>query len=151
MDIEHPKTKGIITEYKVISKLLELGYPVSKPVGDNLPYDIIIDIDGKLYTVQIKTGRYDNGCIVFNAFSSRNNMSKVYVKTYLGQVDYFITWYEKELFFMIAVEDSPHTTIRFRVEPTKNNQEAGVVWAKDYILEDVLMSIRNGNILMNGG
>lgn len=31
----HPKEKGIITETKVLSKLIELGYIVSLPYGDN--------------------------------------------------------------------------------------------------------------------
>ena len=38
-----------------IFKLTQLGYPVSLPITDNNIYDLIVDIDGKFKSVQVKT------------------------------------------------------------------------------------------------
>ena len=41
---------------KVIAKLLELG-DVSIPVGNNARYDCVLDLNGKLLRIQIKTAK----------------------------------------------------------------------------------------------
>lgn len=45
---------GEAAEIRVASELMELGYPVSKPLGDNEPYDLIADFTGDLIKVQVK-------------------------------------------------------------------------------------------------
>lgn len=50
------KQIGTITEMKVIAKLLELG-DVSIPVGNNARYDCVLDFNGKLLRIQIKTAK----------------------------------------------------------------------------------------------
>lgn len=52
----NPKQEGTITEMKVIAKLLELG-DVSIPVGNNARYDCVLDFNGKLTRIQIKTAK----------------------------------------------------------------------------------------------
>lgn len=52
----NPKQVGTITEMKVIVKLLELGQ-VSIPLGNNARYDCILDLNGKLIRIQIKTAK----------------------------------------------------------------------------------------------
>ncbi len=49
------KTKGELVEQIVITELMKLGVVVSKPVGDNQPYDILIDYKDRIYKVQIRT------------------------------------------------------------------------------------------------
>lgn len=46
---------GDSAELLVGGKMREIGAQVSFPFGDNAPYDLIIDIGGSLYRVQIKT------------------------------------------------------------------------------------------------
>lgn len=46
--------QGEAAEIQVASELMSLGYPVSKPLGDNEPYDLIVDFDGDLIKVQVK-------------------------------------------------------------------------------------------------
>lgn len=52
-----PNTKdiGILSELKVITELVEMGFIVSQPYGDNAPYDFIVDTGDKLLKVQVKT------------------------------------------------------------------------------------------------
>jgi hypothetical protein len=53
------KAKGDIAEQAAILKLLQLGWGVSKPFGDRLPYDLIVDISGKLVKLQVKSAWFD--------------------------------------------------------------------------------------------
>lgn len=53
------KHKGDIAEQAVILKALQMGWEVAKPVGDRLPYDLIIDLNGKLVKVQVKSAWFD--------------------------------------------------------------------------------------------
>lgn len=46
------KQKGEIAEANVIAILLEKGYAISKPLGDNQPYDLVLDKDGLLLKIQ---------------------------------------------------------------------------------------------------
>jgi hypothetical protein len=51
----HPKTRGEIAEALFIAKALSLGFIVSKPFGDNAPYDFILGYRKRLFRVQIKS------------------------------------------------------------------------------------------------
>ncbi len=48
------KLKSDISEHAVIVRLLKLGYKVLKPIGDRLPYDLAVDVDGRLVRIQVK-------------------------------------------------------------------------------------------------
>ena len=49
------KLKSDISEHAVIVRLLRLGYKVLKPIGDRLPYDLAVDIEGNLVRIQVKS------------------------------------------------------------------------------------------------
>ncbi len=53
------KLKGDIAEQATILKVLERGWAVIKPLGDRLPYDLVLDIKGKLVKIQIKSAWLD--------------------------------------------------------------------------------------------
>ena len=50
---------GDISEQAVILKSLEYGWGVCRPIGNRLPYDLIIDISGKLIRIQVKSAWFD--------------------------------------------------------------------------------------------
>lgn len=135
----HPKKKGIITEQKIISKLLELGFEVSKPIGDNCRYDIILDHNNKLYRGQCKTGRKRKGTILFNTSSSRLNSRKTYQKNYIGAADYFIVycWENQNYYFFPIGNTTPSRQVGLREDKLKNNQIKNIIFAKDFLLENM--------------
>ena len=49
------KLKADIAESAVVTELLRRGFRVLHPVGDRLPYDVAIDLNGKLLRIQIKS------------------------------------------------------------------------------------------------
>lgn len=46
--------QGKITEMQVATAFLQLGYQVSQPLVSDSRYDFIVDINNKLYRIQVK-------------------------------------------------------------------------------------------------
>jgi hypothetical protein len=125
----HTKQKGDITTAKVMTHLLALGKTVLIPWGDNQRYDLVIDEGNHFKRVQCKTGRLINGCIAFNT-SSTGNPNAPYRNSYLGQADLFGVFSpELDKCYLVPVEQVSVVEARLRIEPTKNNQAKGVLWA----------------------
>ena len=55
ISIRNHKTRGQWAELRFMTKATELGFQVSKPVGDNVPYDVIIDAHGHFISIQVKS------------------------------------------------------------------------------------------------
>ena len=53
------KLKSDIAESAVITELLKKGFKVLKPIGDRLPYDLAMDLDGKLLRIQVKSAWFN--------------------------------------------------------------------------------------------
>lgn len=114
------KQVGIITEQTVITKLLELGYTVSTVIGDNSPYDLVMEKDGILLRVQVKTGRLRNGSIIFSAVSCRINTKRLYITDYYGKADVFIVYCrDNNEFLRVPVLGSPRSSMVIRISRTK--------------------------------
>ena len=129
--------KGEITETIVLAKLVELGYECLLPFGHDSRYDIAIDDDGKLIRVQCKTARYleQRGCIEFNTSITYARVGgKPHIrKGYKGEIEYFGVYSpDTGKVYVVPIEDTPECSMMLRLQPTKNNQEKGVKWAKDY-------------------
>ena len=73
---------GELTELKCQMYCLEQGFIISKPVLDNARYDMLIDYNGKIYRVQIKTSRWmseDKEGFIFNCKSTVTNHQTFYI------------------------------------------------------------------------
>lgn len=55
------KKKGNVGVARAISEYARLGYDISIPMGDYNKYDMIVDIDGRLYKTQCKTSASKKG------------------------------------------------------------------------------------------
>ena len=54
------KLKADIAEHAVITELLRRDLKVLKPIGDRLPYDLALDLDGELIRIQVKSAWFDS-------------------------------------------------------------------------------------------
>ncbi|HTK11996.1 MAG TPA: group I intron-associated PD-(D/E)XK endonuclease [Ktedonobacteraceae bacterium] len=131
-------SKGEITEIMVLARLTQLGYRCLIPWGHDCRYDIAIDDDGELVRIQCKTARYleERGDIEFNtAITYARVGGKPHIrKGYTGEADYFGV-YSPDIgkVYLVPVKDVPPCSKAIlRLEATKNNQQKGVKWAKDY-------------------
>ena len=128
-----PPTHYQTSVYTIIRCLL-VFYWVT-PVGD-----FIIDINGKLLKIQVKTCRIfeEEGYIDFATSTSHTNTQGTVNHSYSEkEIDYFATIYNNEC-YLIPFEKCGKRAQRIRYVPTKNGQTKGVIMAKDYLLKDVI-------------
>lgn len=124
---------GNQTEAVVLAALVQAGYRPLLPFGSGHPYDIALDLDGKLIRVQCKTGRLlKEGVVFFPTAMWCRNMS---YRSYRGDIDSFGVYCPstKEV-YLVPIEDVPGRAAYLRIEPTKNGQAKGVRWAEDYVI-----------------
>jgi len=51
----YSKRKGLIAELIFVVKAASMGFAVSKPYGDCEPYDVIIEDNGRVFRIQVKS------------------------------------------------------------------------------------------------
>lgn len=136
---QNHKAIGERSEAIILAKLLEVGYGVLTPFGDNLRYDLVIeDADGQFWRVQCKTGWMDEekSVIKFATASSYNHtMRNKGWKDYRGQCEYFAVYCpETRGVYLVPVDLVGRMQATLRLVPTVNKQEKGVRWAEEYEL-----------------
>ena len=139
------KQKGNITEVECMLAFLKLGYNVLMPYGDCERYDFVVDIEGKLLKIQVKTSsdsHIDEGYIIFKCANKTTKEGQFVRHPYTKeQIDYFMTFYNGQC-YLIPVEETS-TEKRLRFTPPKNGQLKGISFAKDYELEKMVKTIIN--------
>ena len=124
---------GSLTEGRVLAALIATGFTVAIPFGV-ARYDLIVDVGSTLKRVQCKTGRFRNGAIIFNAYSS----SQSGVRGYQGEADFFgVYCRETDKVYMVPVNETK-TQVYLRVSPPKNCQLTGIKLAVDYEVHAVV-------------
>jgi hypothetical protein len=134
------KAIGELSQAYIVARLIEIGYNVLVPYGDNLRYDLIIeDSEEKLQRVQCKTGWIEgDGAYIEFATASTYYHTKAGRtghgrKDYQGQIEYFAVYCPAiRKIYLVPVDQVGKTSAMLRLLPTKNNQEKGVRWASDY-------------------
>ena len=116
---------GDITEQKFILKCLTNRIPISRPIGNNLPYDFIIEKDNKLLKIQVKTGYQltDNSIFTFNTQSSSKNYSEIIGHDYIGKIDFFAAYCVcLDVFVFVSIEQAKKGSmnIYYGDSPKKN-------------------------------
>jgi len=137
------KNVGNISELSCILAFMKLGYAVSIPFGDCERYDFVVDINNKLYRIQVKTSNtnhLEEGYISFRCDNTTTSKGKVVHHTYTSdEIDYFATFYNEKCYLIPVEECSREKRLRF--SPPKNGQTQGITFAKDYELEEVLKTL----------
>jgi hypothetical protein len=131
--VAHPADVGLKSEVAVLAELVKRDYRVLVPFGTNCRYDFVIaEEDGGFVRVQVKTGRYRNGAVIFNGRSVNGGTRKArrYDK---DQIDVYMVYCpELGTMYRVPVEDASGEP-KLRIEPSRNGQLKGVTWASDYV------------------
>lgn len=102
------KLKGDIAEQSVILFALKKGWGVSKPVGDRLPYDLILDLNGKLVKIQVKSAWFDvakQNYVVDNRRTKTNRRQMIRSPYSLNDFDFAVVHIpEVEIFYVFPCE-----------------------------------------------
>lgn len=129
---------GDICEAIAVAEFMALGYAVSKPLSNGLPYDLIVDDGRRLMRVQVKSGALRDGAIVGRMCSSKYHRNQRSAVHYGASVDWIVV-VARELrrVFVVRPDEAQHS-VMLRLDPSKNNQSRGVRWAADYELSVAL-------------
>ena len=61
MQIRHHKARGEWAELRFMTRATEQGLRVTKPWGDNTPYDLAVETNGRFLRVQVKCTHFRRG------------------------------------------------------------------------------------------
>ena len=133
---------GEITEQEVALAFLKQGILLSKPLVQSSRYDFIADINNKLYKIQVKTGNFkENAYLEFATSTSHTNTKGTLNISYTADdVDFFATMYEGQC-FLIPYDLCGKRNQRIRFVPAQNGQTKGILFAKDFKLEDMIQKL----------
>lgn len=137
-----PKQIGIITEEQCKLYFIERGYTVSVPIGDNAPYDFVLEVNSNLYKIQVKHARVDTeGTFIVELVKNVSTRTQIRSFGYSeSEVDYFCTMFDGRCYLI------PYGNFKCKVLRTrfpKNNQIANISWATDYEADYIIEKITN--------
>ncbi len=126
--------KGAVAELAIARQAAELGIGVWAAYTVER-YDLIFDLRPQLMRVQCKwASRYEDVVIV-RCCSNRRSRDGLLTKLYSAdQIDAFAAYCADtdHCYFLPLATFAGRSAIRLRLAPTRNNQAAGVNWAKDF-------------------
>lgn len=130
--------KGITTEMYVAAYLLSLGYNVSQPLCQDSKYDLIVDVNGKLLRLQVKTARLtDTNSIIFNCRSTTKNSSTHKSRSYsVDEIDYFATYWNHQVYLIPVGQCSSEKRLHLE-KPKQSNWS----YIEDYKAKEVLENL----------
>ena len=133
---------GEITEQEVALEFLKLGILISKPLVQSSKYDFVADINHKLYKIQVKTGSFkEDAYLEFATSTSHTNTQGTVNLSYSEQdVDFFATMHQGQC-YLIPYDLCGKRAQRIRFVPTKSGQTKGILFAKDFRLEDIIKTL----------
>ncbi|MDO8639322.1 MAG: group I intron-associated PD-(D/E)XK endonuclease [bacterium] len=124
------KTKGDIAELAVAKKLMEDGWRVLIPYGENHRYDLVVEKDHKFVRIQVKYVTPRNNVLNINCRSS-NNWSVLHYSP--EEIDIISAYnpHDGEIYFIPILEIN-RSLFKIRISPAKNNQKLKIHLAKDF-------------------
>lgn len=96
-----------------LAMLVESGYAVSIPWGDNQRYDLVAERNGVFWRIQCKTGWMEKtgyGYFRCNTSNKSTSNGKIVRKHYRGQIECFLVWFPPHrIMYCLPVNEVPIT------------------------------------------
>ena len=115
----------------MLTYLIERGFNVSIPWGENIRYDLVSEKDGVFKRIQVKyVTPKDGRLVVF--LRSANNWNTI--KYILKDIDIMAAYDPKndKIYFIPITMFSNKSRVNLRLSAPKNNQKKNVIWASDF-------------------
>ncbi len=131
------KLKGDLAELKIAAHLLELGYRLALPYGEDWDYDLILIRGEAFERVQVKYASSDGFVIQVKCFSHSLTNGKVRrIKRYTtNEIDWLAVWdstTDRCFYVHSRMLGSGRSTIHLRLAPSRNGQRALTHDASDF-------------------
>jgi Holliday junction resolvase-like predicted endonuclease len=127
----HIKTKGYIAELYVTARLIEDGWRVLSPVGENHRYDLVAEKEGVFIRIQVKYVTPKNGVLAVNCRSSNNWSVLHYSSKEIDIIAVFNS--ENKSIYYIPVSKINRSLFKLRINPAKNKQKAKIHLAEEFV------------------
>ena len=125
--------KGNISEGIAMSAYIKAGLMVSVPFGTVAPYDLIVDNGFRLYKIQVKTGWFIKGCIIYKRHRRVREAHPYAARPYTEtEVDYFVIYYPPTDSIYAVPFKKLEGTGCLRIDPVLNGQQKLIRWARDF-------------------
>ena len=142
--MENTKTKGQISEARVLYEFQKYHIPVCLPWGDNERYDMVAEFDGKFNRIQIKTANQEeNGAVCCWARSSTNHTTNKKLSSYEDDVDYFVFVNQtRDWLALVPIEElNGQKSIRLRINPPLSTNGKTMRYFSDFTFDKKFNSI----------
>jgi prevent-host-death family protein len=130
--------KGAIAETAIALAATRLGIGVSRPLQEQLAYDLVFDLGPNLLRVQCKCATRKGDVAVVPVRRTYFSPTRGYVRgTYSADEVDAVAAYCEELdrCYLIPIDRlGGKGFVHLRLEPARNNQSASINWAADYEL-----------------
>jgi PD-(D/E)XK endonuclease len=146
--------RGNISESILLQAYLRAGLIVSVPFGSGAPYDLIVDTGRRAYRIQVKTGWYRKGCIIFRGNRRVREALPYKARAYAeNEVDFFAVYYPLlDSIYAVPRDACAGGFGCLRLDPVLNGQQKLIRWAADYTWEKHIADLRTESppLLLNG-
>lgn len=139
---------GDIGEMKAIYEFTKMGFIVSKPLTDNARYDLLVEINKRVFKVQVKTTKeVKDGKMIFATKTTNYVQGNWKVNRYsTNDVDiFFLYCFDNDWCGLLIPEmegfDLIPVNFYVRITPPLNNQKIGIHLAEEYSLESQLSKL----------
>lgn len=130
------KDIGNLGEHIAIVELLKNDIIVSRPLGDNARYDLILDINENLYTCQVKSTNSSSDSLAEFWLSSSQAHRGGGRHAYTVDLFCCVDIPNNKVFLVPNIDNK--TSIKIRYTPTENGQIKGVNMWYDYTIDKFL-------------
>lgn len=134
----NPNHRGTVAQQHIKLRLIEAGYDVFEPIREDCRVDLVVDLDGELARVQVKSGHYRDGKVKFKTRSCMTHKSHgTDGENYKGVVDHFAVYcLELDSAYWVSIDDAPDSAMELRVDDAEVNHPS-INWAEEYEMENL--------------
>ena len=136
--------KGAIAEAAITAAAVELGVVVLRPVIEGRRYDLVFDVDHRLYRVQCKWAPRRGGAIEVRLAGCRHTPRGYVYSTYeAGEIDAVAAYCQelKTSYWLPIQMVAGRRAVSLRIEPAANNQRSAINYAEQYLLPGAIAQL----------
>jgi hypothetical protein len=126
------KRKGSVSELIVLREAVERGYRAAIPYGEDGPWDLIVERNGRLERIQCKYTVSNGDVIVVKCTSTNNWHTKVYRSDEIEWIVVYDATTERCYFVPSSMLGDGRSMILLRLTEPKNGQRQRINWARDF-------------------
>jgi len=140
-DIKNYKKIGDIGENYFKYECSRFDILNSEVIGDNAPYEFIIDVNKKLYRIQVKTSTVDTGSTIIFSTNQSQLINGIYTS---GKYEdnsfdfYYLFSTTKEEGYLVPFKEAGVSSTSIRYKGAYNNQSKNIKMRNSYLFENVI-------------